>query len=406
MPFVQRNHWGGYSLDVLEIDGASHRGIEDIRQINETIGYVSSGKYKIYLIDEVHMLTKEAFNALLKSLEEPPAHVKFFFATTEPNQIPLTILSRCQRLNFRRVPQEKIVGKLSKIASELNLVVDSKALDLLAKLAEGGLRDAESLFDELVSYQKEHITEEGVRELFGLPEEELFFKLDQAGKALDYTKAFEVVDHLFASGKNILAFLDGLTEHFRALFLKKTPYYTQEQLLKILNELSQAQQEIKQTPSKRTFLELLLLRILDTHKQLSLEGLVSRLEELERKLGTQAVLWNATATPATAVEGLAGPSMAVVQDAAFLDKKFSLEKCSESVDCPSYDVGDPSLGLSKQDKETGPRENFLAGTAAVVQDVVVDKPVPKEGAHFSLAEKSRFDTLMRFAAKELNGSLK
>lgn len=134
----------GHSLDVLEIDGASHRGIEDIRQINESVHFSpTSGRYKIYLIDEVHMLTKEAFNALLKTLEEPPEHVKFFFATTEPHKVPATILSRCQRFNLMRLSEEQIIKSLQTIADQLSIEVqEPQALELVARLAEGSLRDA------------------------------------------------------------------------------------------------------------------------------------------------------------------------------------------------------------------------------------------------------------------------
>src|SRR5262249_39921139 len=140
----------GRSLDVLEIDGASNRGIDDIRQINETIGYApASGKYKIYIIDEVHMLTKEAFNALLKTLEEPPANVKFFFATTEPHKVLPTIISRCQRFDLNRIPLEALKRKLAWIAQDLRVDCEEDVFSLIAGLSEGSLRDAESLFDQI-----------------------------------------------------------------------------------------------------------------------------------------------------------------------------------------------------------------------------------------------------------------
>jgi DNA polymerase III subunit gamma/tau len=338
---------GGYSLDVLEIDGASHRGIEDIRQLNETIGYSApSGQYKIYLIDEVHMLTKEAFNALLKSLEEPPSHVKFFFATTEAHLIPQTILSRCQRLNFKRISNKKIMEKLLKIAGELNIEIDPQALELLAQLAEGGLRDAESLFDELVSFQNQRITKEGVRELFGLPEEDMFVSLDHAGKTLDYTKAFEIVEALFLSGKNLSFFLEGLTQHFRSAFLHKSPLYTEGQLLEILEMLSFAQQDLKLTGSKRTFLELLLLRIINTHQKVSFETLVHRLENLEKRLESGLVTETMPEMP------------------------------------PPDNIETAPL----------PKENMATEAKNM-------------NSSSSIKEKSRYDTLMRFAAVELRGSL-
>ncbi len=214
-------------MDVLEIDGASHRGIEDIRQINETVGFVpTTGRYKIYIIDEVHMLTKEAFNALLKTLEEPPSHAKFFFATTEAHRIPPTILSRCQRFNLGRVSSDLIQTKLASIAVELGLSVEPEALVSIASLAEGSLRDAESLFDQVIAFQTETISLKTVLTVLGLPARELFFSLDEAGAKGNFSYAFEMAEQLFASGKNVSYVLEELTAHFRTLFLlkQKVPY--------------------------------------------------------------------------------------------------------------------------------------------------------------------------------------
>src|SRR3989344_5068218 len=148
----------GQSLDVIEIDGASNRGIDDIRQINETVGYAPAlGKYKIYIIDEVHMLKKEAFNALLKTLEEPPEKAKFFFATSEPHKGLPTIISRCQRFDLARIQPSLIASKLGSIARDLNRDVEPAALHLIASFAEGSLRDAESLFDQILCFAQNQI---------------------------------------------------------------------------------------------------------------------------------------------------------------------------------------------------------------------------------------------------------
>ena len=212
----------GHAIDVLEIDGASHRGIEDIRQINETIGFVPVGKrFKIYLIDEVHMLTKEAFNALLKTLEEPPGHVKFFFCTTEPHKIPATILSRCQRFNLRRIPADKMVAKLSQIATDCGVSSEKEALEILSEIAEGSLRDALSLLDQTIAFEKGRITVQTVIETLGLPSKEMLFSLAEAGVKNDLTVAFKISNEIFASGKNLSYFLEELISHFRTLLLIK-----------------------------------------------------------------------------------------------------------------------------------------------------------------------------------------
>ena len=159
----------GRSLDVLEIDGASNRGIEEIRELRDTVKYApAASKFKIYIIDEVHMLTKEAFNALLKTLEEPPAHVKFMFATTEPEKVLPTILSRCQRFDLRRIPAALIVKHLAQIAREEKVKIDQAALHAIARGADGGMRDAESTLDQLISFCGEAIEENDVLSMFGL----------------------------------------------------------------------------------------------------------------------------------------------------------------------------------------------------------------------------------------------
>src|SRR5436190_6694119 len=159
----------GRSLDVMEIDGASNRGIEEIRELRDAVKYApASSRFKIYIIDEVHMLTKEAFNALLKTLEEPPQHVKFMFATTEPEKVLLTILSRCQRFDLRRIPSALIVKHLAQVASQEKVKIDEPALHAIARGADGGMRDAESALDQLISFCGDNIVESDVLSMFGL----------------------------------------------------------------------------------------------------------------------------------------------------------------------------------------------------------------------------------------------
>jgi DNA polymerase-3 subunit gamma/tau len=164
----------GISMDVIEIDGASNRGIDEIRNLRENVKFAPvSGKYRIYIIDEVHMLTKEAFNALLKTLEEPPPHVIFIFATTEPYKVPLTIISRCQRFDFRRVSVNEIVKHLQYIAGKENIDVEDEALYLIAQASEGSMRDSQSLLDQAVSYSGKKIAKKDVQDFLGLTEEKL-----------------------------------------------------------------------------------------------------------------------------------------------------------------------------------------------------------------------------------------
>lgn len=302
-----RDITNGCSLDVLEIDGASNRSIDDIRKINDTVAYASSnGKFKIYIIDEVHMLTKEAFNALLKTLEEPPPKVKFFFATTEPHKVLPTILSRCQRFNLKRISIEKMVQKLEAVAASLGRTISTAALRQIAMKAEGGLRDAESLLDQIFAYYEGAIDEESVNCALGIVSKEIFFSLDREGKAGNLAAAFTLAADIFSEGKDLPFFLEGLLEHFRNLsvikisgknasFLKVTEedlkkyetsasFYTKEQLLMILDICMEAHQQIRQMPSLRISLESLLLRIMRTHQRIPLEEIVDRLIQLEQRL--------------------------------------------------------------------------------------------------------------------------
>ena len=219
----------GNSMDVLEIDGASNRGIDEIRNLRETVKFKpSSGRVKVYIIDEVHMLTTEAFNALLKTLEEPPEHVKFIFATTESHKVPLTILSRCHRFNFKRIPVKEIAGKLEAITKKEKLKSDKKALFLIAKASEGALRDAEGMLDQLASFSDGKITEEDVQLMLGLASEDIYFSVLEALKSKDATKIFSLVQDLYEGGRDLVQFAKGLLEIFRHLLLLQCAPETKE----------------------------------------------------------------------------------------------------------------------------------------------------------------------------------
>ncbi len=294
----------GQSLDVIEIDGASNRGIDDIRQINETVGYAAaSGKYKIYIIDEVHMLTKEAFNALLKTLEEPPPKVKFFFATTEPHKVLPTILSRCQRFNLNRIPLETIVQKLQRIVNDLGVEAEEEALRMIAQRAEGGMRDAESILDQIHSFHEGKITAATTSSVLGIMPKDCYFELDKAGAEGNFAKAFEISHRLFSEGKDMLHFVEGLTEHFRNVLLiklagKNAPFlsltdaekekyeasaklYRKELCMTLLDYLTEKQNSLRFAPSGQIALEAILLHVLRSHHRIPVDYLVRRLSELE-----------------------------------------------------------------------------------------------------------------------------
>lgn len=400
----------GNSLDVLEIDGASHRGIDDIRQINDTVGYATaSGKYKIYIIDEVHMLTKEAFNALLKTLEEPPAKVIFFFATTEPHKVLPTILSRCQRFNLSRIPVAGIMSKLARIAKDQGVSIDEEALRLLAGRADGCLRDAESLFDQIIAFHEGAITAASVAAVLGMMPRDSFFELDRAGKEGQLSIAFDIANQVFAEGKDVAYFIENLIEHFRNILLvkisgKNAPFialsesdrnryeasaklYTQEQCLTILDFLVEAQNQ-RFTSNGRIALEAILLRILRTHQRIPIEFLVRRLSEIEQNLGSVSVP-ETLPKPAAIINETPEPVKVV--------KSKPLES-SMTVD-PSPSNAD--LGI-KEKAPVKPVEKAIERDTMPIETGARLTPEAKDAA---LKQQSRYDTLLQFATVELEGTL-
>ncbi|MFA4972605.1 MAG: DNA polymerase III subunit gamma/tau [bacterium] len=210
----------GRSLDVQEIDGASNTGVDDVREIRERVKYMpSSGRYKIYIIDEVHMLSTPAFNALLKTLEEPPAHAVFIFATTESHKIPATILSRCQRHDFRRIPSVLIASTLSKIASQESVSIEEDALRLIAREATGSLRDAQSLFDQAIAYSGKEISSNSIKGMLGFLDRALLFGTVEAALEKDAKRALAALDEVFATGADLVRFSGDILEVLRHLLV-------------------------------------------------------------------------------------------------------------------------------------------------------------------------------------------
>jgi len=203
-------------MDIIEIDGASNRGIDEVRTLRESVKYAPTrGKYKIYIIDEVHMLTKESFNAFLKTLEEPPEHTIFIFATTDVHKVPLTIISRCQRFDFRRIQMDIIKDTLAEIAKKEKIKIDDKTLTIISKKADGALRDAESYFDQVISFCGEKIDPETVAQMLNLIDDEIYFDITDAILSKNFKAVFEVTNKIYENGWDFINFMEGLVEHFR-----------------------------------------------------------------------------------------------------------------------------------------------------------------------------------------------
>lgn len=281
----------GTSLDVIEIDGASHRGIEDIRQINETVFFVpAKSKYKVYIIDEVHMLTKEAFNSLLKTLEEPPQHVKFFFATTEMYKVPRTILSRCQKMVLSRVSEYTIVTKLLAIAQDQSKDVNEDVLLPIARAAQGSLRDAESLYDYVVGLFPEILTAEAVSRALGFVSRDLLETLVTAVWHQECVQALACITQALDSGVAPISFLHDLTLFYRDLLIEGSNGYSEDHLLEIIDFLGEASKYLQQTAFEKTFLETVVVHLIRICGRPSLESLVSRWTEASVGMQTKPKL--------------------------------------------------------------------------------------------------------------------
>ncbi len=308
----------GRSLDVLEIDGASNRGIEEIRELRDTVKYApATSKYKIYIIDEVHMLTKEAFNALLKTLEEPPEHVKFMFATTEPEKVLPTILSRCQRFDLRRIPTALIVKHLAHISELEGVKIDEAALYAIARGADGGMRDAESTLDQLISFCGDQIVEQDVLSMFGLAARGQILALARSIVDDNAEAALRELNELSKNGKDLGRLLSDLLHHFRNLLLfqvsngdlglievseaeaaaisEQSKDLSVDGLTRIMEVLTESEGRLRDAASKKIFFEVALLKAIQAKNAVPIDTVLKKLQSLRTGGGSSGLA--ATAQP-------------------------------------------------------------------------------------------------------------
>ena len=272
--------------DIIEIDAASNNGVDEIRELKSKVNLVpSNSKYKIYIIDEVHMLTVGAFNALLKTLEEPPAHIIFIFATTEPHKIPLTILSRCQRFDFKKISESKILERLAEIVEKENIKIEKEALIEIARLADGGMRDAISILDQVTAYSNDKITTSDVHEVNGtLPQRELFQLID-AVIDKNIEESFKIIDKYNNDGKNLIKLMEEIIHFVRNILIKKNVKIenidesnndlyeqimkktTNDYLFDLIKKLNESLNDMKNYNNPKIVVELLFIKLLknETH---------------------------------------------------------------------------------------------------------------------------------------------
>ncbi|MCH1627853.1 DNA polymerase III subunit gamma/tau [Fredinandcohnia quinoae] len=302
----------GSISDVIEIDAASNNGVDEIRDIRDKVKYAPSVvRYKVYIIDEVHMLSIGAFNALLKTLEEPPRHVIFILATTEPHKIPLTIISRCQRFDFRRITSQAMVGRMKTIIEAEKVNVDDSALHVIARAAEGGMRDALSLLDQAISFSDESVHLEDVLAITGAVSQSFLTSLVNAIRDKDVRTALKTLDDLMNHGKDPMRFIEDLIFYYRDMLLYQTAPQLEEvlervmvdeefvqlaqsignnEIYEIIDILNQAQQEMKWTNHPRIFLEVALVKLTQIEgaqngtSMPQVDTLLNRISHLESEL--------------------------------------------------------------------------------------------------------------------------
>lgn len=282
----------GTHLDVIEIDGASNNGVDQVRDLRETVQYApAQGKYKIYIIDEVHMLSAQAFNALLKTLEEPPEHVKFVFATTDPQKVLPTIISRCQRFDLRPIPAPLIIERLKKIGGDENVKITDAALACIARIADGGMRDAQSIFDQMISFCGEEIDEPDVLDVYGLVAAGTLDALGGALAAGDHQKIIALVDECDAQGRDLVrllsdlqgvvreALLDAIAQGGKTGRLGETALTT-EQVTRLLDALREGEGSVKLGLAEKINLEVTLLKAVEASRARAIDSLIKEISTL------------------------------------------------------------------------------------------------------------------------------
>lgn len=438
----------GNSLDVLEIDGASNNGVDQVRELRDTVKFApSSGQFKIYYIDEVHMLSTAAFNALLKTLEEPPSHVKFIFATTEPQKILPTIISRCQRFDLRRIPTDVIAKHLLFIAGEEGITLNEAAAFAIAKGAEGGMRDAQSMLDQLVAFCGNTIAESNVLEIFGFNSAESIS--DLAGQILrrENSAALEAIHTHSDAGKDLSKLLSDLISHYRNVLLlqvdpgaktgemptelipviqEQAAIVETQRLLKLIDLFAETDSRMRWAPNKRLHFEIGIIKAIQTLSEVSIDDVIAMIsgaanaasqlpvgEAGETHRGSSVAMRGSSAkemTPAVVVGG----GGARAQDAA--SAPFIPEATSASppmVPVPAESGAETSHASSNAPPPSAPSPSGpLVGAAlwdAAQRSLMEERPlfetwlaaaqfIHHEGNHFMIA----FSTEQRFFRESLS----
>jgi DNA polymerase-3 subunit gamma/tau len=409
----------GNSLDVIEIDGASNNSVEDVRQLRENVRYApAKGRYKIYLIDEVHMLSPAAFNALLKTLEEPPAHVKFIFATTEPQKVLPTILSRCQRFDLHRIPANLIAQHLQLIAGKEKFTLEAAAAHAIARGAEGGMRDAESMLDQLVAFCGEKISESDVLNVFGFTSEQTV--VDLTGRILrgETPEALELLYEECENGKDMMRLMSDLIVYLRDLLVFKAKpdvldedidpdlkeslaahaeLIATDRLLELIDQLAAAESRMKWAPNKKLHFEVAIIRAIQSLGQATLDEVIEKLGEL--RAGKSTIAQKASvAAGVSPASGKTAAGTAVSTTAGGTDPAENQSKSARVTESPpKYKAAEPSAKIDpirvwqQLSAQIPPQKAFLRNSAAAAHVLGI------EGRNFQLgfspSERAMMDIL-------------
>ena len=370
---------GGNSLDVIEIDGASNNSVEDVRELRDNVRYApAKGRYKIYLIDEVHMLSSAAFNALLKTLEEPPPHVKFIFATTEPQKVLPTILSRCQRFDLHRIPANLIAQHLQFIAGKEKITLDPAAAHSIARGAEGGLRDAESMLDQLVAFCGEKIAEADVLDVFGFTSQQTvagFTEKILCGATAD---AVHLLHEQSEAGKDMMKLMSDLISYLRDLLVFKVKpdalnedvdldlqkslaaqaqLIETDRLLELIDQFAEAEGRMKWAPNKKLHFEVALIKAIQTLSQVTLNEVIENLNALRDGKPTPPSVSAKKSSPVAA--GVSPASKKAAADTAASTAPRVAEQASQYMPPASETMVDPVQVWEQVSAKVPPQKGFL-----------------------------------------------
>ena len=413
----------GRALDVMEIDGASNNGVEQVRELRETCKYApANAQFKIYIIDEVHMLSTAAFNALLKTLEEPPAHVKFMFATTDPEKVLPTILSRCQRFDLRRIPAALITKHLAEIAKKEKVKIDEAALYAIARGADGGMRDAESTLDQLISFCGDKIEEADVLSMFGLAAESQILNLSKAVLAGEIQAALTQLNELAQGGKDLGRLLSDLLNHFRNLLIfqisrgdlnllevseaevaalkEQSALANAEAFTRILEVFADAELNLRDAASKKIFLEVALLKAIEARGAISIDSVLKQLNQLRGGGNSPAAISSASPQIAPAAKPVTKVHQEITASADSTIQRFN----------DSTSSADLSELWTKLVESVGRVSPFTRSYLVDANPVSFEKNIlvigfdPEFEDHLGLVDNARNHTLLQTKLAELGHS--